>query len=57
MTSVAALLKNLESEQQDAERLVMRAQQALDVAIRQALLARGKVEGVKAAQRVACGDQ
>lgn len=57
MTSVAALLKNLESEQQDAERLVMRAQQALDVAIRQALLARGKVDGVKAAQRVACGDQ
>lgn len=56
MESVAALLSKLEAEQREAEELVQRAQQALEVAVRRALVAHGKVEGVKAAQAVANGD-
>lgn len=56
MVSVAALLEKLEAEQRESEELVQRAQQALEVAVRRALVAHGKVEGVKEAQRVASGD-
>lgn len=56
MTSVSELLKRCEADAHEADVLVQRAQAALDAAVRRALVARGKVEGVKAAQQVACGD-
>lgn len=57
MVGVSALLEKLEGEAQHAEQMVQRAQMALEAAVRQALVAHGKVEGVKEALKATDGDQ
>lgn len=57
VAALAAVRAAADAELRDAQGLVQRARLALDAAIRQELIARGKVNGVQAAEAALDGDQ